>query len=198
MFDARLESPGTFSGAGVENALRREFKKLAKSNDFRLFNKEEQQAILGVVNGGPVSNAMRFLGKFAPTGVVSGALGPALGSSIGFGAAGPIGLAGAAVIPSIGIAGRVAATKATESAAAKASAKMRAGGAPANVGEKLAQLLSQYGDQLAAVPGFGFAVDMARRSKGKVNPYLTRQLIAQLEKIQRLSEQRQALEQTKE
>jgi hypothetical protein len=198
MFDARLESPGTFSGAGVENALRREFKKLAKSNDFRLFNKEEQQAILGVVNGGPVSNAMRFLGKFAPTGVVSGALGPALGSSIGFGAAGPIGLAGAAVIPSIGIAGRVAATKATESAAAKASAKMRAGGAPANVGEKLAQLLSQYGDQLAAVPGFGFAVDMARRSKGKVNPYLTRQLIAQLENIQRLSEQRQALEQTKE
>ena len=196
LFDAKLDSAGTFTGAGVENAIRREFKKLAKSNDFRLFNKEEQQAILNVVNGGPFSNAMRLVGKFAPTGVVSGALGPALGSTIGFGAAGPIGLAGAAVVPAVGAVGRLAATRATESAAAKASAKMRAGGAPANVGEKLAQLLSQYGDQLATVPGMGFAVDMARRSKGKVNPYLTRQLIAQLENIQRLSEQRQALEQT--
>ena len=198
LFDARLDSAGTFTGAGVENAIRREFKKLAKSNDFRLFSPDEQRAITAVVEGGPVSNAMRLIGKFAPTGVVSGALGPALGSTIGFGAAGPIGLTGAAIVPAVGAVGRLAATRATESAAAKASAKMRAGGAPANVREKLASLLSQYGDQLAATPGFGFAVDMARRSKGKVNPYLTRQLIAQLENIQRLSEQRQALEQTEE
>lgn len=194
MFNAKLDSAGTFTGAGVENAIRREFKKLAKSDDFRLFNKDEQRAILAVVEGGPVSNAMRMIGKFAPTGVVSGTLGPAFGSMVGFGAAGPFGLAGAAVVPAVGAAGRVGATRATESAAAKASAKMRAGAAPANVRERLAQLLTQYGDQLATVPGMGFAVDMARRSKGKVNPYLTRQLIAQLENIERLSQQRQALE----
>lgn len=198
LFDARLDSAGTFTGAGVENAIRREFKKLAKSDDFRLFNKDEQRAILAVVEGGPISNAMRLVGKFAPTGVVSGTLGPALGSMVGFGAAGPAGLAGAAVIPAVGAVSRIAATRATKSAAEKASAKMRAGAAPANVREKLAQLLSQYGDQLATVPGMGFAVDMARRSKGKVNPYLTRQLIAQLESIERLSRQRQALEQTEE
>ena len=198
MFNARLDSAGTFSGAGVENALRREFKRLAKSDDFRLFNKDEQRAILSVVEGGPVSNAMRLIGKFAPTGVFSGTAGPALGSLIGFGTAGPIGLLGAGVIPAIGAVGRVAATRATQSAAARASAKMRAGTAPANVREKLALLLSQYGDQLATVPGMGFAVDMARRSKGKVNPYLTRQLISQLENIQRISEQRQALEREQE
>lgn len=196
LFDARLDSAGTFTGAGVENAIRREFKKLAKSDDFRLFNKEEQRAILDVVQGGPFSNAARFLGKFAPTGVVSGTLGPSLGSLVGYGATGgPAGLAGAAIIPAVGAVSRVAATRATESAAAKASAKMRAGGAPANVREKLADLLSTYGDALAAKDKtLAFAVDFARRSKGKVNPYLTRQLIAQLENIERLSQQRQALE----
>lgn len=200
MFNARLDSAGTFTGAGVENALRREFKRLAKSDDFRLFSKDEQRAILEVVEGGPISNAMRLVGKFAPTGVVSGTLGPALGSMVGFGAAGPAGLAGAAVIPAVGAVGRVAATRATESAAAKAAAKMRAGSAPTTVREKLAQLLSDYGDILerTAGPDMRFAIDMARRSKGKVNPYLTRQLISQLENIERLSKQRQALEQTEE
>lgn len=194
LFDARLDSPGTFTGAGVENATRREFKKLAKSNDFRLFTKDEQKAILAVVQGGPFSNAARFIGKFAPTGFFSGSLGPVLGSTVGFGAAGPVGLAGAAVIPAVGAVGRIAATRATETAAARASAKVRAGNAPVNVREKLALLLSQYGDELGKKPGMGFAVDMAKRAKGNVNPYLTRQLVSQLENIQRISEQRQALE----
>lgn len=196
LFNARLDSAGTFTGAGVENAIRREFKKLAKSDDFRLFNKDEQRAILDVVQGGPFSNAARFLGKFAPTGVVSGTLGPSLGSLVGYGATGgPAGLAGAAIVPAFGAVSRVAATRATESAAAKASAKMRVGGAPANVREKLADLLSTYGDALAAKDkSLAFAVDFAKRAKGNVNPYLTRQLIAQLENIERLSQQRQALE----
>lgn len=194
LFDARLDSSGTFTGAGVENATRREFKKLAKSNDFRLFTKDEQKAILAVVQGGPFSNAARLIGKFAPTGVVSGTLGPALGSAVGFSAAGPFGLAGAAAVPAFGAVGRLAATRATETAAARASAKVRAGNAPVNVREKLALLLSQYGDELGKKPGMGFAVDMAKRAKGNVNPYLTRQLVSQLENIQRISEQRQALE----
>ena len=199
MFDARLDSPGTFTGAGVENAMRREFKRLAKSNDFRLFNKDEQRAILSVVEGGPFSNATRLIGKFAPTGVVSGALGPSLGTILGIGGAGLASGVGATFgIPAVGTAGRLAATRATETAAARASAKIRAGNAPANVREKLALLLSQYGDQLSKKPGMGFAVDMAKRAKGNVTPYLTRQLISQLENIQRISEQRQALERAAE
>lgn len=195
MRDAGLDASGTYTGAGVENALRREFKKLAKSNDFRLFDKDEQRAILAVVEGGPVSNAMRLIGKFAPTGVVSGSLATLLSGGVGYGLAGPFG-AGAAVLPAVGAAGRVAATRATKSAAEKASAKMRAGKNPANVREKLAQLLEDFGDVLEiASPDMRFAIDMARRAKGNVNPYLTRQLIAQLENMERISQQRQALEQ---
>lgn len=197
LFDAGLDSAGTFTGAGVENAIRREFKKLAKSDDFRLFNKDEQRLIQSVVEGGPVSNALRWIGKFAPTGVVSGTAGPALGSLFGYGAAGALGAGtGALAIPAVGAISRVAATRATKSAAARASAKMRAGTNPANVREKLAQLLDQYGDRLAATDkNMAFAIDMARRAKGNVNPYLTRQLIAQLENMERISQQRQALEQ---
>ena len=87
MRDAGLDASGTYTGAGVENALRREFKKLAKSNDFRLFDKDEQRAILAVVEGGPVSNAMRLIGKFAPTGVVSGSLATLLSGGVGYGLA---------------------------------------------------------------------------------------------------------------
>jgi len=197
LFNAKLDSAGTFTGAGVENALRREFKRLAKSDDFRLFTPDEQRAIVSVVEGGPFSNATRLIGKFAPTGSVSATLSTLLSGGAGYGLAGPLGAA-AAVLPAVGAAGRVAATRATEAAAARASAKVRAGSAPSNVREKLAFLLSEYGDQLSTVPGMAFAVDMAKRAKGNVNPYLTRQLISQLENIQRISEQRQALERASE
>lgn len=196
MFNARLDSAGMFTGAGIENAIRREFKKLAKSDEFSLFTRDEQKAILSVVEGGPFSNATRLIGKFAPTGPVSQTLGPLAGATVGAGIAGPLGAAfGAGVVPTVGALGRIAATRATESAAARASAKMRAGTEPANVQEKLAQLLERHGKILEKIPGYEFSVDMAKRAKGKVNPYLTRQLIAQLENIERLSQQRQALEQ---
>lgn len=196
LFDARLDSAGMFTGAGVENAIRREFKKLAKSDDFRLFTPDEQKAIVAVVEGGPFSNAARLIGKFAPTGPVSQTLGPLTGSTVGGSVAGPLGaLFGAGIVPAVGALGRIAATRATETAAAKAAAKMRAGAGPANVQEKLAQLLERHGKILEKIPGYEFSVDMAKRAKGKVNPYLTRQLIAQLENIERLSQQRQALEQ---
>lgn len=197
IFNANLDSAGTFTGAGVENALRREFKKLAKSNDFRLFNQNEQRAIVSVVEGGPISNSLRLIGKFAPTGSVSATLSTLLAGGAGYGLAGPFG-AGAALLPAIGAVGRYGATRGTELGVAKASAKVRAGNAPSNVQEKLASLLSQYGDELGKKPGMGFAIDMAKRAKGKVNPYLTRQLISQLENIQRISEQRQALERAAE
>jgi hypothetical protein len=183
------------SRSGFENGLRIEFDKLRRSKKFRMFSKDEQRAIEDVVKGGPVSNTLRLIGKGAVRGIVSGGIGAGLPGAIGYSAAGGAGLAGALIIPTIGEVGRFAATRATKSAADKASAKMRAGKNPANVREKLAYYLDQYGDQLKKVPGFEFAVDMARRAKGNVNPYLTRQLIAQLENMEKISQQRQALEQ---
>jgi hypothetical protein len=184
------------SRSGFENGLRIEFDKLRRSKKFRMFSKDEQRAIEDVVKGGPVSNTLRLIGKGAVRGIVSGGIGAGLPGAIGYSAAGGAGLAGALIIPTVGEVGRFAATRATKSAADKASAKMRAGKNPANVREKLAQLLDQFGDRLAATDkNMAFAVDMARRAKGNVNPYLTRQLIAQLENMERISQQRQALEQ---
>lgn len=114
------DSAANFSGSGMENALRTEFRNLAKNEKrMRRFTKEEQAAIRKVAQGGKLENSMRFIGKFAPTGVVSGVL------SGGFGAlvAGPFG----AALPAAGVAGRHVATKLTRRNADAAEALMRRG-----------------------------------------------------------------------
>jgi len=194
---ARLRGQGRT--LGFERELRSEFTNLAKNKKrMRGFTKAEQEAIKSVVEGGSLTNVFRAIGIAAPSSI------QATLASLGFGGvAGATALGGlstpvaaiAGAVPIIGGASRRVAQKGTELKAAQASAKIRAGRAPANVREKLADLLSTYGDALAAKDKtLAFAVDFARRSKGKVNPYLTRQLIAQLENIERLSQQRQALE----
>lgn len=61
-----------YSQSGLENALRVQFRALAKNKTkMAQFSKEEQDQIRLIVKGGPVQNALRFVGKFAPTGVVS-------------------------------------------------------------------------------------------------------------------------------
>ena len=85
---AELSAPN-YSASGMENALRTEFRNLAKNQArMRTFTKEEQQAIEAVAKGGAVTNAMRMLGKLAPRGIVSGgvltgitAANPALGAA---------------------------------------------------------------------------------------------------------------------
>jgi hypothetical protein len=85
---AELSAPN-YSASGMENALRTEFRNLAKNKArMRTFTKEEQQAIEAVAKGGAVTNAMRMLGKLAPRGIVSGgiltgitAANPALGAA---------------------------------------------------------------------------------------------------------------------
>ena len=42
--------------------------------EMRLFTKQEQEQIVKAANGGTFQNLLRFYGKFAPTGVVSGAV----------------------------------------------------------------------------------------------------------------------------
>ena len=110
-----------YSASGRENAIRTEFRALAKRKDFtRMFSENEQKAIVRVAEGGPVGNALRWLGKLAPSGVVSGA--PA-GAALYMGE--PVAAAG---IAGIGMAGRAAATAATRRNATLADLVIRNGG----------------------------------------------------------------------
>ncbi|MGF1629151.1 MAG: hypothetical protein ACFCUT_06740 [Kiloniellaceae bacterium] len=111
-----------FSGSGMENALRTEFRQLAMNpKKMRLFSKAEQDAIKRVSQGEPLTNVLRMIGKFAPTGVVSSVL----SGGAGYGIAGPV---GAVALPAIGFAGRAGATALTQRAANAASEIARAGG----------------------------------------------------------------------
>lgn len=114
-----------FSASGEENALRTAFRQVYM-NDKKLrgFSKEEQDAIRKVAEGGSTENVLRYLGKLAPTGVVSGGAGVGLGYGLG-------GPAGAVAVPAIGAAARSAATGLTQANAEFASRLARAGGSAA-------------------------------------------------------------------
>jgi hypothetical protein len=99
---AEVKAGAHYTQAGMEHALRQEFKQLALNpRRMRGFTSEQRKAIEKVAKGGPVENTLRALGKFDPTsgvvpamaGVVTGAgLAPLTGGSsfalpaIGFGA----------------------------------------------------------------------------------------------------------------
>jgi hypothetical protein len=93
---AELRAEANYSQSGVENALRRKLVNLADNpKKLRAFSKEEQELIKSTAKGGSVQNALRLLGKLAPTGVISG------GVSVGGGAL-LAGTPGAVVVPVIG------------------------------------------------------------------------------------------------
>lgn len=95
---------GQFTGSGYENALRTEYRQLNNriiKGQERGWTPEQQEAIKRVAEGTRTSNALRNIGKLAPTGVVSlgvtGGLpfavgnafgGPVLGAGLAFGATG--------------------------------------------------------------------------------------------------------------
>lgn len=59
--------------SGYENALAQQLRNLAKNkNKMRLFTPDEQQAIIQASKGNFGQNTLRFLGRFAPTGVLTG------------------------------------------------------------------------------------------------------------------------------
>lgn len=112
---------GQFSGSGFENALRTEFRGLALNQKrFRRFSAAEQAAIRRVAEGGPIANGLRFIGKFAPRGVISTAISAGGGAAIG----GPL---GAIILPTLAEAGRRAATNVTKNSAVRAAEIARAG-----------------------------------------------------------------------
>lgn len=118
---------GQYSGSGFENALRQEFRALHRQiikGQFKGLTQAEIDTIEKVANGGAVENAMRFVGKFAPTGVVPTMGIGMLADQLTLGGMGALGLAGA------GIAGRAGATAMTKGNALKAALLARSGGAP--------------------------------------------------------------------
>jgi hypothetical protein len=116
-----------FSGSGLENAIRTEFRSLAKDQKrMRRFTPEERAAIVKVAKGGALENTLRMLGKFAPTGNVS----TALSGMTGFLAGGP---AGAVGLPAAGFASRYMATRMTKKNASAAEELMRRGPQRQNV-----------------------------------------------------------------
>lgn len=153
---AENQASSNFTGAGKEQALRVQFKnfnarlikdpQLAKS-----FSAPERAAIEKVAQGGPVGNVLRYFGKLAPTGVISGGAGATAGAVIGSTIGGPVGAGiGSIALPAFGAASRAGATVATSHNARMAEELMRAGktnpGAtsiPRNV--LLSTLLSQGG-----------------------------------------------------
>jgi len=108
-----------FSMSGIENSLAQQLRQLSKNDKkMRLFTQEEQEAIKKAAKGGVGQNALRFVGKFAPTSAVSSI--PAL---LATSVSGPIGLAATAA--SMGA--RVGATQMRKSDVNKLAALMRAG-----------------------------------------------------------------------
>lgn len=119
-----------FSGSGYENALRTEFRALAM-NRRRMagFTPDERGAIEQVARGGPLQNALRMVGKLAPTGVISGGIGTTGGAAIGSALGGPAGAAvGAVAVPALGAAARSGATAMTRNNAQAVSDIVRSGG----------------------------------------------------------------------
>ena len=93
---AELRAEANYTQSGMENALRRKLVNLADNpKKLRAFTKEEQAIIKSTAKGGSIQNALRFIGKLAPTGVVSGGVSVGGGALIG-------GTPGAVIVPVVG------------------------------------------------------------------------------------------------
>jgi hypothetical protein len=93
--EAKLDR-SKFTQSGEENSLAKQLRQLAKNDKkMRLFAKDERDAITAAAKGGTMQNMLKFFGRFAPTGPVSGlftggatALAPAIGIPMALGSAG--------------------------------------------------------------------------------------------------------------
>lgn len=167
-----------FTAAGYENALRTEFRNLANSKQFRRFSKPEQEAILEVVRGGPIDNAMRAMGRFFPIGPVSSiATGTAYYANPALGTAMAVG----------GTAGRAGATAGTMFNVQQASQAVRGG---TTLPQKIATFLQndkRVKTFLTKNPSMAMSVDMLKKAAAtgdKIDPYYARQLAAQLARME--------------
>lgn len=130
---AHNQASSNYSAAGVEQALRVQFKNLnaqfIKNPSMAAgWTQAERDAIAAVAKGTPGANALRLVGKLAPTGVISGGVGASAGAYAGGLVGGPVGSAiGAAAVPAIGAVARQGATALTGQAADRALATILSG-----------------------------------------------------------------------
>lgn len=69
---AELNAASSGSGANLDNATRQAFKSIARDSDnLRGYSKPEIEQLNRIIEGGPLQNILRNIGKFSPSGVVS-------------------------------------------------------------------------------------------------------------------------------
>jgi hypothetical protein len=120
---------GQYSQSGSENAIRTEYRQLARNKrKMRQFDPEERAAIRKVAIGGTATNAARWLGKFAPNSVVSALPTILSGGMIG-GLTGDaqLGALVSSAVAGAGVAGKTAASLLTNHSARLAEELIRAG-----------------------------------------------------------------------
>jgi hypothetical protein len=79
-----------YTNAGMQTAIRQEFKRIRKNDYlFRKFDPKEQTIIKEIIRGVSMENALRYLGKFSP----SSPLAAVISLSVGHTAGGPVGAA---------------------------------------------------------------------------------------------------------
>lgn len=107
---AETKAGAHYTQAGMEHALRQEFKTLALNQKrLRMFTKEEQAAIKQIAKGGAWENALRNIGKFDPS---SGGMSLFMSTLLAGGGAVPTGGA-SLLIPVAGFAAKRGATRMT-------------------------------------------------------------------------------------
>ncbi|WP_422383283.1 hypothetical protein [Roseibium album] len=112
--------------SGFENGLRVQFRSIINNKRLRgQFTKDEQNAMIKVIRGGPIENSLKLLGKFGfGEGQATNMLGGSIGAGAGAAVGGPV---GAMAVPVIGTAARKGAQTATRNNADFVRALVRAG-----------------------------------------------------------------------
>lgn len=117
---AERQANAAGSGTNIDNATRQRIKSvLGNPKKLRGFSDLEKEQMEKIVAGTKVGNVARLLGKFSPSGVVSGAL----SAGAGFAAHGP---AGAVALPAAGYIAKKIGDASTAAQAAKLSRLVRA------------------------------------------------------------------------
>ncbi len=132
---AAMNAGTSGSGANVDNATRQQLKAMAQNpRETRGFTSDETDALMTAIMGTPTQNALRLIGKAAPTGIVSGGIGAGAGAAIGNAVAGPGGAQfGAMAVPAVGFMAKNAADNMTAQNAQRLIDIIMAGGSQAAI-----------------------------------------------------------------
>lgn len=126
-YKAELRAASTGSGGNVDNATRQNVRRLVENP--RGMSHAERKAAETVVRGTTAQNALRQVGKLAPTGVVSGGIGSSMGAAAGAALGGPAGAAvGTFAVPAVGQIAKTVADRMTVKNVERLSQMIRSNG----------------------------------------------------------------------